>query len=110
MQVKGYAKSLVASLVLAISVSVPTFAQTDDRQMLVDLVIQVQHLQDGVPMICLATAHPAKFSAAITDAIGRPAHHPILDALEGKPARCEILPHDEAAVRAFIAGHALVHG
>lgn len=66
-----------------------------------------QHLEPGVPMICLATAHPAKFSDAITDAIGEPARHEILDVLEGKPTHCETLPHDETAVRDFIARHAL---
>ena len=66
-----------------------------------------QHLEPDVPMICLATAHPAKFSDAITDAIGEPAHHEILDAMEGKPTRCEALPKSEDAVRAFIAHHAL---
>ncbi len=66
-----------------------------------------QHLEDGVPMVCLATAHPAKFSEAITDAIGEPARHKILDALEGKPTRFEPLPSDIDAVREFIAQHAL---
>ena len=51
MQVKGYAKSLVASLVLAISISAPAIAQMDDRQSMVDLVLQVQQLQDEVRML-----------------------------------------------------------
>ena len=51
MQVKGYAKSLVASLVLAISISAPAIAQMDDRQSMVDLVLKVQQLQDEVRML-----------------------------------------------------------
>jgi len=51
MRVKGFAKKLVASLVLAISVSVPAFAQMDERQAMVDLVIQIQQLQDEVRML-----------------------------------------------------------
>jgi len=52
------------------------------------------------PMICLATAHPAKFSQAIQDATGADlAHHPILEALRELPARCAILPANEADIR-----------
>lgn len=52
------------------------------------------------PTICLATAHPAKFSEAITRAIGRDiARHPILDELADLPTRCAILPASDTAVR-----------
>jgi len=58
------------------------------------------HLHPEEPMICLATAHPAKFSEAITRALGRDlAHHPILDALKDLPTRKECLPADVDAVR-----------
>ena len=42
---------LMASLVLAIFVSAPVAAQTEDRQAMVNLVIQVQQLQDEVRML-----------------------------------------------------------
>jgi threonine synthase len=52
------------------------------------------------PMICLATAHPAKFSQAIQDATGSDlAHHPILEALRDLPTRCAILPASETEIR-----------
>lgn len=55
------------------------------------------------PVICLATAHPAKFPRAIAQAIGGDlAHHPAIDALEGLPTRCEIILNDAEAVREFI--------
>lgn len=41
----------MASLVLAISISVPAAAQMDDKQAMVDLVIQIQQLQDEVRML-----------------------------------------------------------
>jgi tol-pal system protein YbgF len=41
----------MASLVLAIAVSTPVFAQPTDNQAMVDLVIQVQQLQDEVRML-----------------------------------------------------------
>lgn len=42
---------LMASLVLAIAVSTSANAQTDDRQAMMDLVIQVQQLQDEIRML-----------------------------------------------------------
>jgi threonine synthase len=55
------------------------------------------------PVICLATAHPAKFPAAIQRATGQDlAHHPSIDALMDLPTRCVQLPNDQEAVREFI--------
>jgi len=57
----------------------------------------------GPPVICLATAHPAKFPEAIKEATGEDlARHPGIDALRGLPTRCEVLPNDTQAVREFI--------
>ncbi len=58
------------------------------------------YVTQNSPMICLATAHPAKFSQAIQEATGADlAHHPILDALRDLPTRCAILPASETAIR-----------
>ena len=51
MRVQRITISLMASLVLAISVSVPATAQMGDKQAMVDLVIQMQQLQDEVRML-----------------------------------------------------------
>ena len=57
----------------------------------------------GEPVICLSTAHPAKFPAAIEQATGQDlARHPAIDALADLPARCDVLPNDPQAVRDFI--------
>ena len=57
----------------------------------------------GEPVICLATAHPAKFPDAIKQATGMDlAHHPKIDALKNLPTRCEVLPNDKEALRRFI--------
>lgn len=59
------------------------------------------------PVICLATAHPAKFAAAIADATGQDlAHHPMLDALEHAPTRCEVVENDLGVVKAYLAARA----
>jgi tol-pal system protein YbgF len=51
MRVQVFTKSLMASLALAISVSAPAVAQMDDKQAMMDLVLQVQQLQDEVRML-----------------------------------------------------------
>ncbi len=58
------------------------------------------------PMICLATAHPAKFPDAIRAAVGQDlARHPAIDALAGLPSRSEVLPVSVAEVRQYIENH-----
>ena len=60
--------------------------------------------EDPTPMVCLSTAHPAKFGAAIARAIGQDiASHPLIDALKGAETRVTRLPADAAAVAAFVA-------
>ena len=55
------------------------------------------------PMVCLATAHPAKFEEAVTRAIGKNmVSHPVIEALKKKKTRCFILPPDIEKVRNFI--------
>lgn len=59
------------------------------------------------PLICLATAHPAKFPRAIQDAIGQDlAHHPALDALWNAPTRCVVVENNVEAVKEYLAAHA----
>ncbi len=58
---------------------------------------------DGTPLLCIATAHPAKFPDAIAQATGQDiAHHPSIDALADLPTRCANLPNDAEAVREFL--------
>ncbi|MBI5723207.1 MAG: threonine synthase [Planctomycetes bacterium] len=58
----------------------------------------------GDPIICLATAHPAKFPAAIEQATGRNdlARHPRIDKLMSMSTRSTLLANDKQAVREFI--------
>jgi len=66
-----------------------------------------QYRCDGEPMVCLATAHPAKFPDAIRMALGTDAaHHPLLDALYGLPVRCDELDADAGLLKRYVAGHA----
>lgn len=58
---------------------------------------------DTTPMICLATAHPAKFGDTVCKAIG---HFPDMPAslhnLQAQKTRCELLPAEVDAVRLFL--------
>ncbi|MCM0082037.1 threonine synthase [Geomonas sp. Red32] len=58
-------------------------------------------------VICLATAHPAKFGDAVEKAIGTPPPlPPALAALAGKESRCEIMEADREKVKRFVQGNA----
>ena len=60
---------------------------------------------EGVPMVTLATAHPAKFPDAVEQATGvRPELPPHLADLWDRPERTSTLPNDLAKVEAFVAG------
>jgi threonine synthase len=62
----------------------------------------------GVPMVCLATAHPAKFAGAVFEAIG--SSPPTPQAIAGiteKPARCFLMDADVNLLKEYITKHAL---
>ncbi|WP_018697612.1 threonine synthase [Amorphus coralli] len=62
------------------------------------------HLTEGVPMVTLATAHPAKFAEAVEKATGLTPRLPeALADLENRPERVMRLPADTGAVETFIA-------
>ncbi|MSQ63679.1 MAG: threonine synthase [Betaproteobacteria bacterium] len=63
--------------------------------------------EPGVPLICLETALPAKFSETIREALGREPERPAgLANLEDLPQRFEVIAPDAAAVKRYIAAHA----
>jgi len=58
---------------------------------------------DGLPVVCMATAHPAKFPDAVEQATGvRPPLPDHLADLLDRPERYEVLPADLATVRDHI--------
>jgi threonine synthase len=59
--------------------------------------------RDDLPLVCMATAHPAKFPDAVEQATGvRPALPDHLADLHDRPERYEVLPADLDAVRAHV--------
>ncbi len=64
--------------------------------------------EEGVPMVCLSTAHPAKFGDAVQKAIGKdPELPPALAALSGRETRCEVIEAEVEAVKSFVDQHSL---
>jgi len=60
----------------------------------------------SVPMVALATAHPAKFPDAVADATGiRPPLPERLADLHERPERLTRLPNDLAVVQEFVEAH-----
>lgn len=58
---------------------------------------------DGVPLVCLATAHPAKFPEAVERALqSPPPGDPRIDALFGREERYEVLANDAEIVKGYM--------
>ncbi|MDZ7825509.1 MAG: hypothetical protein U5R48_05190 [Gammaproteobacteria bacterium] len=72
-------------------------------------VVAGQELRTGSPLVCLATAHPAKFPESVERALGEDlARHPAVDDLVGsRCAACE-LPADLGTVKQSAREHGLL--
>jgi threonine synthase len=74
-----------------------------DPHTAVGVAVAGQFKKQDVPMICLATAHPAKFSEAILRATGKDlAHHPLIDALLQLPTRLDVVPASKDVIAEII--------
>ena len=86
-----------------------TLAQTGellDPHTAVGYAVARRQAPSPSPMVTLATAHPAKFPAAVEEASGvRPALPPRLAHLLTAEERFTVQPNSSQAVRAFILGH-----
>jgi threonine synthase len=69
--------------------------------------VGLDHRDPDLPLICVETALPAKFAATILEALGRGPERPAAyEHLERLPQRCDVLPADVGAVKAYIAARA----
>jgi threonine synthase len=67
----------------------------------------LEHREPGVPLLCLETALPVKFSQTIREALGRDPERPKrLENLEKLPQRFTVIERDPDAVRRYIEDHA----
>jgi threonine synthase len=88
----------------AIADCLARFGETIDPHTAVGYVVAQHHRRDpGIPMVVLATAHPAKFPDAVQKAIGV---HPTLPARLGdlldRTERVDGLPNDAGALKDMI--------
>lgn len=72
-------------------------------------VAAAKHCGSGaIPIVCLATAHPAKFSEVVEEAIGSPPTSPTpLEGILEKPSRCETMEADTKLIKNFIEQNGL---
>jgi threonine synthase len=72
-------------------------------------IAAAQMLADGTtPVICLATAHPAKFSEAVVEATGQGPDIPdSLSGIENREKRCEILPAETGIIKDYLEQNSL---
>lgn len=78
-----------------------------DPHTAIGLEVAARAAGGGVPMITLATAHPAKFPDAVAAAAGRaPALPPWLSDLHRREERFTVLANDKVAVAAFVESRA----
>ncbi len=75
-----------------------------DPHSAVGIAVAEKELRDpAVPMVVLATAHPAKFPEAVEAACGvRPPLPEWLSDLDKRPERVTVLPADQSAVERFV--------
>lgn len=80
------------------------FGYVLDPHTAVGVHVAESYRQPNTPMICLATAHPAKFAAAIEQATGRSdlATAPAIEALKNRPTRKTTLPNNTQTIAQFI--------
>ena len=79
-----------------------------DPHTAVGVTAAYEHQTAGVPMICLATAHPAKFDDAVREALGRTPDIPAsLSGILAKESRCEVMQADSKAIADYLKKHAI---
>jgi threonine synthase len=88
-------------------------AVADNYRIVVDphtadgIKVGLENRENGIPLICIETALPAKFAATIREALGRQAARPAAYVgIEERPQRYAVLPPDVAAVKSYIAERA----
>ena len=69
--------------------------------------VGLEHREQGVPLVCMETAQPAKFARTIREALDRDPPRPAgFENLESLPQRVTLMDADAGRVKAFIAERA----
>jgi len=69
--------------------------------------VGLEHREQGVPLVCMQTAQPAKFAETIREALGEDPGRPAgFENLEKLPQRFEVMDADTGEIKRYIASHA----
>ncbi len=69
--------------------------------------VGLEHREDGIPLICVETALPAKFEESIVEALGRSPDRPAgYENIEALPQRFEVMDADANQIKDYIVRHA----
>jgi threonine synthase len=69
--------------------------------------VGLEYREEGIPLVCLETALPAKFEESIEEALGRQPERPIgYEDLEQKPQLFVVMDVDAVTIKEYIARHA----
>ncbi len=80
-----------------------TYGVTVDTHTADGIKAGLEQREAGVPLLCLETALPAKFSATIVEALGHePARPAGFDRIEALPLRYDVMSADAEAVKRYI--------
>jgi threonine synthase len=81
-----------------------TFGVVVDTHTADGLVVADHFQEPGIPMLCLETALPAKFSASIEEALGRPAPRPAaFNNIESLVQKFTLMPADVGLLKQYVA-------
>ena len=70
--------------------------------------VGLEHREQGVPLVCMETAQPAKFAETIREALGREPSRPAgFENLEKLPQRVEVMDAHAGKIKHYIAGATL---
>jgi len=65
--------------------------------------VGLEHREEGVPLVCMETAQPAKFAETIREALGRDPERPAgFEELEKLPQRFEVMDADVGKIKHYI--------
>ncbi len=99
-------KSVHADRLVTIRDVAARYGLTVDTHTADGIKVAREQWEEGIPMIVLETALPAKFNETIREALGRDAERPAgFENIESLPQRFEVMEADVEAIKRYVASH-----
>jgi threonine synthase len=97
-------KSTHADRIKTIQDAAARYQLTVDTHTADGIKVAREHIEQGVPMIVLETALPAKFNETIREALGHDAERPAgFENIESLPQRFDVMAADSAEIKRYVA-------